>query len=389
MRLFNLNKKTAPPAPTPSEGILGTTLYWDPPSNDELVWKHPSREILKGARLQVHASQEAALFIDGHCARVFRGGGEEYTIDESANIPLLNDKLHVATGGQPAYFAEIWFVNISTSRKISWFCDERNGLKLRVNGSVYSAKLSCSSTLKIARSESFLREFVGKLPHYDSASILSFFKSNLIAATVTAVKKHYEQAQMRFEDFINERDSLQARLELHVNESFAQDHGLQVSYLVVDEFYSDQLEEYWSAQQKRIALSELGVNYTQERQLDIMQTMAGNEGGAAALMGAGASLGAGLGMGQQMMQAMNPPSSSAATTPPPLPPESNATPLYYCALQGQPAGPLSIEQLQGYIQLGELNAQSLVWRQGSPQWVAAGSVPELAALLSPPPLPPL
>ena len=47
-------------------GILGGTICWDDiNSNDELVLKYPSNKIKKGAKLQVHDSQEVLLFIDG------------------------------------------------------------------------------------------------------------------------------------------------------------------------------------------------------------------------------------------------------------------------------------------------------------------------------------
>ena len=41
-------------------------------------------------------------------------------------------------------------------------------------------------------------------------------------------------------------------------------------------------------------------------------------------------------------------------------------------------------------QSGQINANTLVWAQGMPQWAAAGSVPELMQLFAPtpPPLPP-
>lgn len=51
--------------------------------------------------------------------------------------------------------------------------------------------------------------------------------------------------------------------------------------------------------------------------------------------------------------------------------------MWYIIYNGQQVGPLSAEQLPNY----NLTPRSMVWREGMPNWVAAGSVPELAWLL--------
>ena len=47
---------------------------------------------------------------------------------------------------------------------------------------------------------------------------------------------------------------------------------------------------------------------------------------------------------------------------------------------GQQMGPMPAEQLRNY----GLNPQSMVWGEGMPNWVAASTVPELAAMMSGP-----
>ena len=53
-------------------------------------------------------------------------------------------------------------------------------------------------------------------------------------------------------------------------------------------------------------------NYTRVRQLDVMETAAGNEGGGAGMMQAGMGMGAGLAMGQTFAQTMG---TGFASTP--------------------------------------------------------------------------
>ena len=93
------------------------------------------------------------------------------------------------------------------------------------------------------------------------------------------------------------------------------------------------------------------------------------------------------GMGQPGQQQSQPMSGASASVPPPMPTAVN----YMVAVNGQQYGPYNLQQLQQMAQSGQINASTLVWTQGMPQWAAAGSVPELANLFmaTPPPMPPV
>lgn len=53
---------------------------------------------------------------------------------------------------------------------------------------------------------------------------------------------------------------------------------------------------------------------------------------------------------------------------------------YLIGVNGQQAGPFDWNQLQQLVQQGQLTQQTYVWKQGMPQWVFAGNVPELQPL---------
>jgi membrane protease subunit (stomatin/prohibitin family) len=80
------------------------------------------------------------------------------------------------------------------------------------------------------------------------------------------------------------------------------------------------------------------------------------------------------------------PGAPGAGTPPPLP---GAAPpvLYNVAVNGQSAGPFDLPALARMVQSGQVTPQSQVWKQGMPAWAAAGTLPELAGLFAPPPVP--
>lgn len=153
------------------------------------------------------------------------------------------------------------------------------------------------------------------------------------------------------------------------------------------------------------------------RQADVLETAASNMGGGGTAFGGGSgasginpaqfmtgmAVGGALGgqmagmvnnMGQQMNNAM---AQGAAVTPPtppmpgqkpPMPPQPSA-PCWMIGIGGQQYGPFDMAQMTQMVQSGQLTAQTLVWKQGMPQWTPAGNVAELVALFAPttPPMP--
>ena len=62
---------------------------------------------------------------------------------------------------------------------------------------------------------------------------------------------------------------------------------------------------------------------------------------------------------------------------------------YFVGINGQAAGPYSINELRELIQNETMARTSLVWREGMANWAEASTVPEISALFAstPPPLP--
>jgi hypothetical protein len=52
------------------------------------------------------------------------------------------------------------------------------------------------------------------------------------------------------------------------------------------------------------------------------------------------------------------------------------------AVDGQPAGPFTAEELKRKAQAGDINRSTLLWKEDMPQWAAAGGIPELGTLFA-------
>jgi hypothetical protein len=97
---------------------------------------------------------------------------------------------------------------------------------------------------------------------------------------------------------------------------------------------------------------------------------------------------AGVGMGNVVGGAMQ----GAAQPQPPAggPPPLPTAVQWYAGIDNQQAGPFTPEQLQQMIAEGQIDRETLVWKQGMAGWEKAGQVADLQGLFQavPPPLPP-
>ena len=75
----------------------------------------------------------------------------------------------------------------------------------------------------------------------------------------------------------------------------------------------------------------------------------------------------------------------SGVTPPPIP-----IVAYHIAVNGQATGPYDLNMLRQMAAAGQFNADSLVWKNGMPEWAKAGTIDELKSLfVVMPPIPPV
>ncbi len=76
--------------------------------------------------------------------------------------------------------------------------------------------------------------------------------------------------------------------------------------------------------------------------------------------------------------------NQSGATPPPVPVDA-----YFIAIDGKPNGPYDFKVLKEMAGKGQFSGESLVWKQGMPEWEKAGNIAELKAVLenSMPPIP--
>jgi membrane protease subunit (stomatin/prohibitin family) len=297
-------------------------------------------------------------------ADLFLPGQHELT---TSNLPVLSRLRGWKYGFESPFKADVIFVSTRQFAGAKW------GTKTPVmttDATLGPVRLRAYGTfgVRIANAESFVRELVG------SNELLAIDQiSELLRDLITA----------RFADTLAEQKIPVLELAAHYVElgdeagrRLAPDmarFGLEITQMIVESVALPDEVAATLDQRTRIGLIGDISTYAQLQAADAVRDAARNPGGG----GAGAAIGVGLALGQTMAASAAAAMGANHVAPPPIPQVA-----FYLAVDGKPAGPFDLAALRGRFQAGTLNRATLVWREGMPQWVPAGDVPEVASLLS-------
>lgn len=390
--------------------------------NSEYVWKFPYNNIITGARLIVNQSQEAIFVSGGQIADVFGPGSHTLS---TGNLPILSRLINIPFGNKTPFIAEVWYIDKRPHRQMPFGTPSPLLVLDPYFGSTLPIKANGEFGLRITDTTMFYTEVVGTQHLTDEREINKMFKAHiqrkLNKALTDFVNKGIRSTQMMsYLDEISEyvKNSLSEEVESYglsvVNFDLAEivldrNDPQAIAALEREKGFADTEMESTAMARKR---AREGYTYQQERQFDVMETAAGNEGSAGQMMGAGMGIGMGFGIGgamgtqfgnmaqgvanahpvngQPMVQSpvgqsTMPQQMSGAPVPPPPPPTS----LYHVLINNVQQGPYSIPQLQQLVQQGVFSAQTYVWKQGMSGWQTASECAELAGLFvaTPPPPP--
>ena len=369
---------------------------------DDLVWKFPYNNISTASQLIVNQSQEAIFLKGGEIADIFGPGTKTLSVN---NIPILQKLINLPFGGNTPFVAEVWFVSKTVRRNLKFGTERpidiwdpliQNSVPVRAFGQF---------GIRISDSAAFLREMVGTLHLFTTEDVIAQFRSDIVQALSERINNFMTEEQISVVTINGKLSSVSSYIQNQVNEEFSR-YGLEVTNLKVENINYDKndaqvariLEGYAKAKERAVQ----GFTYQQERQFDILESAAGNEGTAGATMGAGMGLGMGVGIGGAFTtqfaniagQTIGQPASSAPSCPPP---PSGAIPnvSFHVSVNGQQYGPYDMNAMTQMAANRQISPDTYVWRPGMAQWIQASQCPELSAIFPPssspsvPPMPPM
>lgn len=355
-------------------------IEWLDDSNDTMVYRFEryGNEIKNGAKLTVRESQTAIFINEGKLADVFQPGMYELSTE---NLPILSTLKGWAYGFKSPFKAEVYFVNTKRFTDLKWGTPnpimlrdaEFGPIRLRAFGS-YSIRITDPSL--------FLKEVVGTDGDFTKDEVVGQLRNIVVSRFTDALG----ESKIPALDLAANYDELGKFMEEKIGGEFGE-YGLQLVKLLVENISLPPAVE--EALDKRSSMGILGNlnQYSQFQAANAMETAAANPNGTAS---GGIGMGMGFAMANQMGNAMSnnnqQQQAPSAGGPPPIP----QAVTYFIAVNGQQTGPFDMSILKQKAQSGELNRDSMIWKNGMAAWAAAGTVSELSSLFGqvPPPLPP-
>lgn len=379
------------------KGMLDRIEYNGLP--DDLLWRYPYDNISTAARLVVQEGQEAVLMKEGAVYDVF---GPGTTTLSTGNIPLLQKLINLPYGGNSPFTATVVYVNKNTRRNLKYGTPHPFDVQDPLYGMAIPVRSFGMFGVRITDSTLFLREMVGTQHLFSTEDVIEQFKGLIIRKLTSNVGKFIEQNKISVTRISAFLDELSNFVKKGIQEEF-ESYGMQITNFDIESINFDKsnpnVQKIQDAESEAAKRRMEGYTYQQERQLDIMEGAANNEGSAGQMMGAGMGLGMGFGVGGAFGAAMGniagaamgaqpaaqPPQSAV---PPPPPPAMAVT--YHVLVNNVQQGPFDMNTLQQMVAQGTLTRETYVWKAGMAQWDKAGNCAELQSLFgSVPPPPPV
>jgi len=356
-------------------------IEWLDPSNNTMVhrFERYQNEIKNGAKLTVRESQIAIFINEGQLADIFKPGMHTLSTE---NLPILSTLKGWKYGFNSPFLAEVYFVNTRQFTDLLWGTPnpimlrdpEFGPIRIRANGNY---------TMKISDPSMFIKTIAGTDGNFTTESITNQLRNVAITRFTDAIG----ESKIPVLDMASNFDEISKFCENKMKPEFME-YGIELlKFLVASITLPENVE---AALDKRSSMGIIGDmnKFTQFEVGQSMEAAANNPagGGAAAGMGMGMGFGMANSMMGQMGQANQQQAQQTQAGPPPVP----GAVSYFVASGGQQTGPFDLNTLKRMASQGQINKDSLVWKQGMAQWSAAGTQPDLSTLFGaiPPPLPP-
>jgi len=354
-------------------------IEWIDDSRHTLVWRFPryQNQIKYGAQLIVRPGQQAIFVVEGKIADVFEPG--QYRL-ETKNLPVLSTIAGWKYGFDSPFKSEVYFVSTRQITDLKWGTPNPVVMRDPDFGNI-RVRAFGTYTLKAKDPKTLLRELVGADGYFETEEISELLRSIVNTSFADIVAK----SEIAVLDFAAHYRELGEEIRKVVMERVDDEYGLEIPQLyIVNISVPAEVEQALDARTSMNAIGDMAAY--QGYQLGLaMPVAAANPAGG--LAGAGVGLGMGLGIAQTMAARPTQGGSPAPAhnpAPPPLP-----TPNWHIAVNGQSQGPFTPEQIAEGIATGQVRGDTLVWRAGMANWMAARQIPAFAALFQPAPRPPL
>ena len=356
-------------------------------SDNELCKKFPSDNLRLGTQVVVYPTQIAFFVKGGQIYDEFEAG--TYTL-KTENIPLLNKLINLPFGSQSPFKAEVWYINLTTKMDMKWGTTTPIQLEDPKYNIIVPVRAYGQYGLKVSEPNLFLKTLIGNMSSFSAEKVNEYFKGQILVNLNNTISSKITKDSISILDVNAHLLAMSQYCQEEINKSFKR-YGLQLtefSFVSINVPTNDpSVVRLKEAKDLAARLKITGRDiYQMERSFDVLERAAGNEGAGGAMVGIGAGLGAGVGVGATMGNIAGQTINTGVGVPPPIP----QVVTYYIYINGKQLGNQRVQDIQSFISQGLVSRDTLIWKNGLPNWVKIGDLPELAILFSsqtPPPIP--
>ncbi len=346
----------------------------------EVVHRFLSEGLRWGTQVVVYPGQLAYFAKGGQICDEFKEG--TYSLS-TKNIPVLNHLVNLPFGGDSPFQADVWFVNLLSKLDYRWGTETPIQIEDPKYGIIVPVRAYGQYGFKIAEPRKFIEHLSGNKDTFDGELLQSYFRGILLSHLTDILSNKMLADKISFLDVNRHLLEISEYSRQQLVGLFAE-YGVEllnfnvISINVPED--DDSIQELKKAKSIMARLNITGKDtYRMERTFDVLETAAANESSGGNMLNAGVGLGAGVTVGQQLFANAG---QVLDEVPPAITPQN-----YYLAIGGQQKGPFSNENIQDFLDKGQVSAATLCWKKGMKQWQPIESFDEFSAGMCPPPIP--
>lgn len=243
---------------------------------DSLVWKNPVEDFNTTSVLVVDETHEALLVVNGNACDLFGPG--RHTL-ETPNIPLVKRIINIPTDGKTSFPCKVFFINKVHQMDLTWGIPG----EITLNDPVYDIFLHvgmCGNmNIQVMDSRKFMLKMVGFRDTFDAESMVSKFRGIIKQYVKSYISKIMNVGKVSYFDMNENLFEISEVVREQLRPLF-EDYGIDVLQFNIESITvpDEDFEAVRKAKELRASRMIQGYTWQEERQMDIAQTFAGNEG---------------------------------------------------------------------------------------------------------------
>ena len=247
---------------------------------DQLVWKSPIEDFNTTSILVVPETHVALLVVNGNACDLKPPG--RHTL-ETPNIPLVKKIINIPTSGKTSFPCKVFFINKVHQMDITWGIPG----EITLNDPCYQIFLHigmCGSmNFRIKEDDICVRQFMLKLvgfrDDFDAEGMIAKFRGIIKQYVKSAISKIMNIGKISYFDMNENLFEISEVVKEQLIPIFA-DYGIDVLQFNIESITvpDEDFEAVKKAKERRTSRIIEGYSWQEERQMEVAQTFAGNQG---------------------------------------------------------------------------------------------------------------